>query len=66
MSVRRNVASASQNDSVRGRVNANGRINNAQAAVATVRGAGESPRTAQKASQNDGVRGGRQGQVEKK
>ncbi|KAH9670599.1 nuclear transport factor 2 (NTF2) family protein [Citrus sinensis] len=66
VSVRRNVGSTSQNDNVRGRVNANGRINNAQAAVATGRGAGESPRTAQKANQNDGVRGGRQGQVEKK
>ncbi|KAH9734242.1 nuclear transport factor 2 (NTF2) family protein [Citrus sinensis] len=64
--VRRNVGSTSQNDNVRGRVNANGRINNAQAAVATGRGAGESPRTAQKANQNDGVRGGRQGQVDKK
>lgn len=66
MSVRRNVGSTSQNDNVRGRVNANGRINNAQAAVATGRGAGESPRTPQKANQNDGVRGGRQGQVDKK
>ncbi|KAH9734246.1 nuclear transport factor 2 (NTF2) family protein [Citrus sinensis] len=66
VSVRRNVGSTSQNDNVRGRVNANGRINNAQAAVATGRGAGESPRTAQKANQNDGVRGGRQGQVDKK